>query len=274
MTYLLTKFKLEQPINKFTSLNECVHLHSLLIVQPSAKFKSHRTISLVFVFLSTFVTFLESNLSINNLILPSNRTEVNRIRFFSFFSDLRCSNITAAFTAFYFAQKLTSLHYLTKILNLPLKSFAKKLFYLRVLCATNLSRTIGVPCNASKRVETSFNLNAYQTLNDYFFSPNFSFNVNKNSRWLSMEEIINHFIFYSEGPSLPAGFAQGSVEAPKGHLGVSVFSNGGNKPLRSRIRSSILVMASHLNNLVQGVGLGDFVVIVSASNIVVGEIDR
>ena len=114
----------------------------------------------------------------------------------------------------------------------------------------------------------------YQTLNDYFFSPSFYFNINKGSRWLSMEEIINHFLFYSEGPCLPQGFSQGSVEAPKGHLGVSVISNGSNKPVRARIRSSILVMAGHVNSLVQGVGLGDFVVIVSASNIVVGEIDR
>lgn len=121
---------------------------------------------------------------------------------------------------------------------------------------------------------TSTNLRLFQTLNDYFFAPSFYTNINKNSRWSSMEEIINHFLFYSEGPCLPAGFSQGGVEAPKGHLGVSIISNGTNKPLRGRIRSSILVMAGHLNNLVQNVGLGDFVVIVSASNIVVGEIDR
>ena len=120
----------------------------------------------------------------------------------------------------------------------------------------------------------SQSLALYQTLNDYFFSPAFYFNINKGSRWLSMEEIINHFLFYSEGPCLPQGFSQGSVEAPKGHLGVSIISNGSNKPVRARIRSSILVMAGHVNSLVQGVGLGDFVVIVSASNIVVGEIDR
>lgn len=89
-----------------------------------------------------------------------------------------------------------------------------------------------------------------------------------------MEDIINHFIFYSEGPVLPSGFSNGSVEAPKGHLGVSIISAGSNKPIRSRIRSSILVMAGQLTPLTHGVSLGDFVVIVSASNIVVGEIDR
>lgn len=89
-----------------------------------------------------------------------------------------------------------------------------------------------------------------------------------------MEEIITHFLFYSEGPCLPSGFGYGSVEAPKGHLGVSVVSDGTNKPVRSRVRSSIFVMAGQLNSLVQGTSLGDFVVIVSGSNIVVGEIDR
>ena len=118
------------------------------------------------------------------------------------------------------------------------------------------------------------NLPLRQSLNDYFFSPAIYSKLNKNSRWKSMEEIINHFLFYSEGPKLPSGFSQGSVEAPKGHLGVSIVSKGGNKGTRIRIRSSIQVMAGQITSLVQGVSLGDFVVIVSGSNIVVGEIDR
>ena len=117
-------------------------------------------------------------------------------------------------------------------------------------------------------------LRVYQSLNDYFFSQNFFNKISRGSRWLSMEEIITHFIFYSEGPVLPVGFSCGGVEAPKGHLGVVVVSRGGNKPERARIRSSILVMAGQITSLVQGVSLGDFVVIVSGSNIVVGEIDR
>jgi len=123
-------------------------------------------------------------------------------------------------------------------------------------------------------LNTNNSLRIFQSLNDYFFSQNFFNKINKGSRWLSMEEIITHFIFYSEGPSLPTGFSQGGVEAPKGHLGVAVVSRGTNKPERARIRSSILVMAGQITSLVQGVSLGDFVVIVSGSNIVVGEIDR
>lgn len=160
--------------------------------------------------------------------------------------------------------------YLLKKSNLLLK-FKKLLPAFKLMV---ISQSTGFYQKLNSGQGSSQNLVLYQTLNDYFFSPSFYFNINKGSRWLSMEEIINHFLFYSEGPCLPQGFSQGSVEAPKGHLGVSIISNGSNKPLRARIRSSILVMAGHVNSLVQGVGLGDFVVIVSASNIVVGEIDR
>ena len=150
-------------------------------------------------------------------------------------------------------------------------SYSKLITTLKIMTLTSVT---SFSKKSLSGYSVSQNLVLYQTLNDYFFSPSFYFNINKGSRWLSMEEIINHFLFYSEGPCLPQGFSQGSVEAPKGHLGVSIISNGSNKPVRARIRSSILVMAGHVNSLVQGVGLGDFVVIVSASNIVVGEIDR
>lgn len=89
-----------------------------------------------------------------------------------------------------------------------------------------------------------------------------------------MEEIITHFIFYSEGFSLPSGFSFGGIEAPKGHLGVSIISQNSNKPSRVRIRSSIQNMVGQLTQLVEGTPLGDFVVIVSGSYVVVGEVDR
>ena len=89
-----------------------------------------------------------------------------------------------------------------------------------------------------------------------------------------MEEIITHFIFYSEGFTLPAGIGYGGIEAPKGHLCVSIISQNSNKPARARIKSSIQNMMGQLTQLVEGTQLGDFVVIVSGSYVVVGEVDR
>lgn len=53
----------------------------------------------------------------------------------------------------------------------------------------------------------------------------------------SMESLIHHFKFYTEGLFLPAGFSYGCVEAPKGEFGVSVISLGDNLSLRCNIRS-------------------------------------
>lgn len=126
---------------------------------------------------------------------------------------------------------------------------------------------------ASGVVSSSY-LNVKMSINDYFFSSHSTKKWNKNSRWYSMEEIISHFIFYSEGFSLPSGFSYGSVEAPKGHLGVSMVSQNSNKPSRARIKSSIQNMMGQVTQLVEGTSLGDFVVIVSGSYVVVGEVDR
>lgn len=126
---------------------------------------------------------------------------------------------------------------------------------------------------SNKTVSSSY-LNVKMSINDYFFSSHSTKKWNKNSRWYSMEEIISHFIFYSEGFSLPSGFSYGSVEAPKGHLGVSMLSQNSNKPSRARIKSSIQNMMGQVTQLVEGTSLGDFVVIVSGSYIVVGEVDR
>jgi NADH:ubiquinone oxidoreductase subunit D len=122
--------------------------------------------------------------------------------------------------------------------------------------------------------EGAKNLQLKMELSDYFYAQRPGAKVSRNSKWHSMEELITHFLFYSEGPNLPSGFSSSGVEAPKGHLGVSLVSNGGPQVARARVRSSIQVMAGQLTALVQGVALGDFVVIVSGSNIVIGEVDR
>jgi NADH-quinone oxidoreductase subunit D len=53
----------------------------------------------------------------------------------------------------------------------------------------------------------------------------------------SMESLIHHFKFYTEGVILPSGFTYGVVEAPKGEFGVSLLSDGKAIPLRCHIRS-------------------------------------
>ena len=46
----------------------------------------------------------------------------------------------------------------------------------------------------------------------------------------SMEALIHHFKLYSEGYYVPKGEAYSAVEHPKGEFGVSIVSDGSNKP--------------------------------------------
>lgn len=69
----------------------------------------------------------------------------------------------------------------------------------------------------------------------HFFNELYSTKYNKlnyNSKYNSMESLINHFKNYSEGIKVPRGFAYKAVEAPKGEFGVSLISDGTSNPYR------------------------------------------
>jgi NADH-quinone oxidoreductase subunit D len=53
----------------------------------------------------------------------------------------------------------------------------------------------------------------------------------------SMEAIIHHFKFFTEGFQVPAGEIYTAVEAPKGEFGVYLISDGTSKPYRCKIRA-------------------------------------
>src|SRR5204863_395457 len=50
----------------------------------------------------------------------------------------------------------------------------------------------------------------------------------------SMEALIHHFKFYTEGFHVPAGEVYAAVEAPKGEFGVYLIADGGNTPCSRR----------------------------------------
>ena len=74
----------------------------------------------------------------------------------------------------------------------------------------------------------------------HFFEELYSEKYNKlnyNSKYNSMEGLINHFKYYSEGLKVPRGFSYKAVEAPKGEFGVSLVSDGTSNPYRCKIRT-------------------------------------
>jgi len=90
----------------------------------------------------------------------------------------------------------------------------------------------------------------------------------------SMESLIHHFKYYSEGINVPSGLSYGAVEAPKGETGVLLLSNGSNKPYRVKIRAPGFAHLQGMNHIISGHMIADLVTVIGTMDIVFGEIDR
>lgn len=90
----------------------------------------------------------------------------------------------------------------------------------------------------------------------------------------SMESLIHHFKFYSEGFNVPPNEVYSAVEAPKGEFGVFLVTDGTNRPYRCKIRSPGLNHLQGLNLLVENSFIADLVTCIGTIDIVFGEIDR
>jgi NADH dehydrogenase (ubiquinone) Fe-S protein 2 len=90
----------------------------------------------------------------------------------------------------------------------------------------------------------------------------------------SMEALIHHFKFYSEGYILPAGETYTATEAPKGEFGVYLLSNNSEKPYRCKIKAPGFSHLQALDTMCKNHLIADVVTIIGTQDIVFGEIDR
>ena len=98
--------------------------------------------------------------------------------------------------------------------------------------------------------------------------------LNHNTKYTSMESLINHFKHYSEGIRVPRGFVYKAVEAPKGEFGVSLVSDGTSKPYRCKIRTPSYHHMQMMSRMAQGHYFADLVTILGTLDIVFGDVDR
>lgn len=90
----------------------------------------------------------------------------------------------------------------------------------------------------------------------------------------SMESVIHHFKFYTDGLVVPAGETYVGGEAPKGEFGVYLISNNTDKPFRCKIKAPGFGHLQALNYMAKGHMIADVVTIIGTQDIVFGEIDR
>lgn len=107
----------------------------------------------------------------------------------------------------------------------------------------------------------------------YLNNKNF-YDYTWKSEYSSMEKLISHFKYWTEGFPVESGWTYQAVEAPKGEFGVTLLSDETAKPYRCKVRSPAFHNLQAMAYLSKGHFLADLVAIIGTIDIVFGEIDR
>ncbi len=91
---------------------------------------------------------------------------------------------------------------------------------------------------------------------------------------LSMEALIHHFKYMTEGFRVPPGDVYQATESPRGELAYYIVSDGGNRPYRVRTRPPSMYNLQSLKGMAPGNLIADLVVMIGSVDPVFGEVDR
>lgn len=108
---------------------------------------------------------------------------------------------------------------------------------------------------------------------DFLYKKKFD-QINRKTKFNSMENLIKHFKKYTEGITVKKGFTYNAVEAPKGEFGVSLIADGTAKPYRCKIRTPAYHHMHIMPRMVQGHYMADLVTVLGSQDIVFGDVDR
>jgi NADH-quinone oxidoreductase subunit D len=96
----------------------------------------------------------------------------------------------------------------------------------------------------------------------------------KDKVYTEMEALIQHFLIYSQGFTVPAGDAYVPVEGPRGEHGCYVVSDGTNRPWRVKMRAPSFFAIQALPSMVEGGLIADVVAVIGSNDVVMGDCDR
>jgi NADH-quinone oxidoreductase subunit D len=96
----------------------------------------------------------------------------------------------------------------------------------------------------------------------------------KDKVYTEMEALIQHFLIYSQGFTVPAGEAYVPVEGPRGEQGFYVVSDGTNRPWRVKSRAPSLLACQALEKLIVGGLIADVIAVIGSIDVVMGDVDR
>ena len=96
----------------------------------------------------------------------------------------------------------------------------------------------------------------------------------KDKVYTEMEALIQHFLIYSQGFTVPAGDAYVPVEGPRGEHGCYVVSDGTNRPWRVHMRAPVLHGVPGAAQVRRRRLIADVVAVIGSLDVVMGDVDR
>ena len=96
----------------------------------------------------------------------------------------------------------------------------------------------------------------------------------KDKVYAEMEALIQHFLIYSQGFTVPAGDAYVPVEGPRGEHGIYAVSDGTNRPWRIKMRAPSFFAIQALPRLIEGGMIADVIAVIGSNDVVMGDCDR
>ena len=96
----------------------------------------------------------------------------------------------------------------------------------------------------------------------------------KDEVYTEMEALIQHFLIYSQGFTVPAGEAYVPIEGARGERGIYVVSDGTNRPWRVHLRAPSLFACQALHKFVVGGMIADVIAVIGSLDVVMGDVDR
>ncbi len=96
----------------------------------------------------------------------------------------------------------------------------------------------------------------------------------KDRVYTEMEALIQHFLIYSQGFTVPAGEVYVPVEGPRGEQGFYVVADGTNRPWRIKSRPPSLLACQALERMIVGGLIADVIAVIGSIDVVMGDVDR
>jgi NADH-quinone oxidoreductase subunit D len=96
----------------------------------------------------------------------------------------------------------------------------------------------------------------------------------KDKVYTEMEGLIQHFLIYSQGFTVPAGECYVPVEGPRGEHGFTIVSDGTNRPYRIKLRAPSFYACQGLPKMIVGGLIADVIAVIGSTDVVMGDVDR